>query len=370
MTLLENIKPFWPLLFTFVLPRAINYYRVVKTAIRTRPPPRPLPKKTGRGLNVLFAAICVFLYASLPFRGNLEDHNIFVVTQSRISLETDTLFTRLALFREGRVLTPIDEALRFKLGSQALRQIYLRFGPSTLLNCSFCQSDDQFSYLLYHLPNNVLLPHLFHILCIGLATSETVSGFEASRWRRRTLLGVFALASIDVAMTSMFAPIVDSKTPAPAGIFWTASTLRCLVLCLFDAIIAFLIYASATGRFLLFTAGSATDSELVRRRTEELLKQANLSLQVAQTNLRAYAIARNAVVRNPGLKGVDDEYWRAVVAMEGPERDEALFEDEEVQAAVARAYGSGTMDVAGMKKEAEVFVKNVTRGLEATESAR
>ncbi len=116
---LESVKPFWPLLFTFVLPRAISYYRVVKTAVRTKPPPRPLPTKTAQGLNALFVSICVFLLVSLPWRGRLEDHNVFVVTQSRLSLATDTLFTRLALMRENGILTPADEALRSKLTSPA-----------------------------------------------------------------------------------------------------------------------------------------------------------------------------------------------------------------------------------------------------------
>lgn len=113
----QSIKPFWPLIFTFILPRAINYYRVVKTAVRTRPPPRPLPKKTGRGLNTLFASICFFLYASLPFHGDLAAYNIFVVTRSHLMISTDVLFARVALMRENGMLTRADEALKSKLTS-------------------------------------------------------------------------------------------------------------------------------------------------------------------------------------------------------------------------------------------------------------
>jgi hypothetical protein len=105
------------MIFTFILPKAISYYRVVKTAIRTRPPPRPLPKKTGQGLNALFASICVFFYLSLPLRGSFEDHNVFVITQSRLTMPTDALFSRLAMLRDHGVLTSVDEALRSKLTS-------------------------------------------------------------------------------------------------------------------------------------------------------------------------------------------------------------------------------------------------------------
>ncbi|KAK5199706.1 hypothetical protein LTR92_000247 [Exophiala xenobiotica] len=284
-------------------------------------------------------------------------------------MPTDALFSRLAMLRDHGVLTSGDEALRLKLTSPTLRQIYLRFGPRTLLNCTFCHPDDNFSYLLYHLPMNVLLPHLFHIFCLGLATSESISGFEPSRWRAQVLLCALALASVDIAITTTYSPIASPSTPAPAGIFWLASTLRYLCLCLFDAATAFLIYASATGRFLLFSApANAADPELARRRTEELLTKANLSLQLTQTSLRAYSIARNATVRNPILKAGDDEYWRSVVSVEGTQGygDQSVVEDEEVQAAISRAYGSGSMNVEQMRREADAFVNTVTRGLDST----
>jgi hypothetical protein len=216
---------------------------------------------------------------------------------------------------------------------------------------------------------NVLLPHLFHIFCLGLATSESISGFEPSRWRAQVLLCALALASVDIAITTTYSPIISSNTPAPAGIFWMASTLRYLCLCVFDAATAFLIYASATGRFLLFSApANAADPELARRRTEELLTKANLSLQLTQTSLRAYSIARNATVRNPILKAGDDEYWRSVVSVEGTQGygDQSVLEDEEVQAAISRAYGSGSMNVEQMRREADAFVNTVTRGLDST----
>ncbi len=182
------------------------------------------------------------------------------------------------------------------------------------------------------------------------------------------MLCALALASVDIAITTTYSPIVNPNTPAPAGIFWLSSTLRYLCLCLFDAATAFLIYASATGRFLLFSAPANADPELARRRTEELLTKANLSLQLTQTSLRAYSIARNATVRNPTLKAGDDEYWTRVVSVEGTQGygDQSLLEDEEVQAAISRAYGSGSMNVEQMRREADVFVNNVTRGHNST----
>jgi hypothetical protein len=242
------------------------------------------------------------------------------------------------------------------------------------MNCQFCDQDDPTSFLLYHLPANVLLPHLFHILIVGLATSETVSGYEACTFRQTAILCALVLVSLDIFLTVTYAPIISPGTIAPAGTFWMAGTIRPLALMVFDMAVAFLIYASATGRFYLLpglSAAGANDPELSRRRTEELLTQTNLSLQMAATNLRAYSIARNAVVRDPALKGADDEYWRTVVRMEGDAigaggdgMDDDLWADEEVQAAIASAYGSGTVRIENIRRDAESFVKHATRDLD------
>ncbi|KEF53955.1 uncharacterized protein A1O9_09750 [Exophiala aquamarina CBS 119918] len=278
-------------------------------------------------------------------------------------MSTDVLFARIAMLRENGMLTPVDEALKSKLSSSTIRQMYLRFGPSTLLKCTFCHPDDTTTYVLYHLPVNVLFPHLLHVLLLGIATSETVSGIEAHHWRRGALAGALLLFALDTYLTSFFAPLTDTSTPGPAGLFWLAATLRSLTLCAFDAGVAFLIYASATRRFLLFSAASSADPELARRRNDEMLTNANIALQMAATNIRAYSVARNAVLRNETLKAADDEYWRAVVAFEGSEGDESLFEDDEVQAAVAAAYGTGKIDVQTMRRETDAFVANATKNL-------
>ena len=114
-----------------------------------------------------------------------------------------------------------------------------------------------------------------------------------------------------MTLTATYASPIPISTTAPAGQFWYGSTIRSLSLLAFDFIVAFLIYASATGRFYLFPtlATTSADPELNRRRTEEMLHQATLNMQMSATNLRAYSIARNATVRNPTLKGVDDAYW-------------------------------------------------------------
>ena len=94
-----------------------------------------------------------------------------------------------------------------------------------------------------------------------------------------------------------------------------------------------------------------------------MLAQTNAHLQMGQTKLRAFSVARNTIVRDQELKLADDEYWRAVVAMEGP-TGQGVWEDEDVQAVIAKTMGSATVDVARMGSEADSFIENVTRNLE------
>lgn len=94
--------------------------------------------------------------------------------------------------------------------------------------------------------------------------------------------------------------------------------------------------------------------------------------------LRGLNVTKNAIVRDRILKEEESRYWEQVRRMErssgglddddegGVVRglDQSVFEDEEVQSAVARAFGSGNVDVGRMRTEAEGFVREVTRGLD------
>lgn len=231
------------------------------------------------------------------------------------------------------------------------------------MDCTFCMPEDESSYVFYHLPTNVLLPHLIHLLGLGLATSEGLAGVEASMWRAKSTTGALSLAVLDMYITSIYSPKVDGNMPGPDGLFWRAALIRPLLLCLFDVLLAFLVYASATRRFLLF-ASTEYNPAMAKQEHEQMLSKTNVAMQMAQTKLRAFGMARNAAVREPRLKYADDEYWRAVVSMEGPAGSESVWDDEDVQAALARSYGSG-MDVARIARDAESFVANITQGLDS-----
>ena len=84
-------------------------------------------------------------------------------------------------------------------------------------------------------------------------------------------------------------------------------------------------------------------------------------------------MARNTVNRDTNLKAAEDDYWREVTRREADlavdeggaatDNDE-IYQDEEVQAAIARVYGQGGVDVPRARREAGAFVDGVTQGLE------
>lgn len=179
------------------------------------------------------------------------------------------------------------------------------------------------------------------------------------------------LAALDLGVTVGWdGGRVDVNGQPPLGLYWIGRVVRPLILCLFDALVAGVLWASVTGRLLVFSGG-VVDGEVVRRKNAEMLGKSTLLLQTAQTKLRAANVARNAVVRDRVLRGVEDRYWRDVSEVEarnglggGDAGVEGAWEDEDVQKAMAKAYGQGSIDVRSMRKEAEGFVRAVTQHMD------
>ncbi|KAK5103482.1 hypothetical protein LTS08_002897 [Lithohypha guttulata] len=372
MTLLDSIKPFWPLLFTIGLPRALGYYNALKTAYRTRPPPTPLPPGIDRSLNILFCSILFFLIQSYPRSPERDVWNIFSATSTRFGAPADVLFTRLAMLRPNTMLTATDEALRNVLLTKEARYIYLTVGPSALLSCPFCHFSRLSTYTLYALPTTILLPHLIHLTILGLATSGALTSHITSRFRTKLLIPALVLLAMDLyiilAATFMPAAVLAIGTQPPQSVYVWLRALRPLSFCAVDAGIAFYIWATCTNRFIFFpflsNPNSSASLESLQVQTQDLVRNSGISLQNTQAKLRALNIARNTVVRDGGLKAREEEYWTEVREVEGG--DEEVYQDEEVQAAIARVYGQGGIDVPRARKEAGAFVDGVTRGLEAS----
>lgn len=210
-----------------------------------------------------------------------------------------------------------------------------------------------------------------HLITIGLATSQSISGLTASKFRLQSIIVATVILATDIYVsTTMDLPTSRPSNPSPQSIYVGTAIARPLILVIYDIVLAFLVYITATGRFIFFpflaSAAAPEDPEELLAQTDKLMNETALSLQMVHMKLRGLNVARNAVMRDEALKTADTRYWETVRMVEGEDgtqTDEAVFEDEEVQAAMARAFGSGNVDVARMRKEAKGFVQNVTRGL-------
>jgi hypothetical protein len=326
-------------------------------------------------LNLLFGTIVIFLTLSVPSNPYAPAPNIFTQTGSRINTPTEALFSRLARGRPGNVLTDYDKLLQSKLTSTVARKIYLRFGPEALTSCQFCQTDDPMSYLLFYLPSNTLVPHLLHLLILGVATAAPFAGTEASKWRNWFTFAALGLAGLDSYTMSTFDPIAFASPAVRAGqipplsLFTSMNMIRYLFLAVFDSVCAALIYISATHRF--FYSPPSQDDQIT-----QIVGAATAALTNANSKLHSLSVTRNAVVRDKSLKARDDWYWRTAVAMESTGDASAgesagggsIWEEEEVVRAMSRAMNgrgrSRGLDMAQLGINAGEYVDKITAGLE------
>lgn len=293
------------------------------------------------------------------------------------------IFTRLARLRPNSNLTEFDVALRSKLTTQAARKVYLRFGPDALVSCQFCSPEQIESYLLYFLPSKIFAPHLFHLLIIGIVTTASLTGPDASRWRNKFTMAGVVLAAFDTYLVTTYDPLRNASAAVRAGqlppssSYAQLSLVRPLAFAVFDGVCALIIYLTATHRFF-FRPPSQNEQ------VEQLVAHATAALSGATSKLHALSVTRNAVVREPVLKARDDEYWRMVVAMDGaddasageqqqPQQQQqqgSIWEEPDVVRAMSRAMSGEAVDMTRLGTSANEYVNNITSGLEAVKDER
>lgn len=217
---------------------------------------------------------------------------------------------------------------------------------------------------------------------LGLATSGSLTSPLTARWRTRFIVPALIFLAFDIALNTFAEPIptiIDPQTSGPRSMFAFMKIGRPLMFCALDAFSAFYIWANTTSRFLFFpfladpNATANMDMPTLQAQAQEIVGRTGIALQTAQAKLRAYAVARNTVVRDRSLQQCEDAYWKEVKRREGQIRttdgaladfDEDVYQDELVQAAIARVYGSGGIDVPRARKEAAALVDGITQGLE------
>ncbi|KAF2642461.1 hypothetical protein P280DRAFT_467813 [Massarina eburnea CBS 473.64] len=314
----------------FVFPKVLQLFSTSR-AVSQSVPVRPAPKKIQRALNLLFASVATWLVLSLP---HLAPENVFMKTGSRLQIEANTLFARLGSLRE---LGEADEKLRERfttLGTNKL--LYLAFGPDTLLNCIWCTasdgSSDQRNYFTYGLPQ-LLMPHIAHLVVLGLATSSLV-GPEGSRFRiHATIAGLVLMVSeawylgtYDITMNKRARALQDIDF-----VHWRLRIYRYISFAVVDGVLGAILWLTSTNRWLARPPSLAHRLEATTRVAQETVNK-----------LRALGLVNNSVYRDPTLRRVREDYWHT----EGQVMSETV-QDEEVVKHINNALGK--MDMKGLE---------------------
>ncbi|KAF2471770.1 uncharacterized protein BDR25DRAFT_22865 [Lindgomyces ingoldianus] len=295
----------------FLLPRLVNLFNTSRATSRSVPV-RPVPTKVLRALNILFASAVVSLVLSVPY---FAPENIFLKTQSRLQIQADVLFARLKLLRP---LTEEDEVLRSKFSASGqYKLLYLTYGPDTLINCIWCTTSDGIdaqNYFLYSLPKMVT-PHIFHLAVLGLATSSLV-GSEGSRFRTHATIAGLLLMVAEIWFLNSYDVTLNKKAKVLQEldfVHWRVRVLRYLAFAASDGILACVLWATSTNRWLASPPAIAERLEVTTRQAEETLNK-----------LRALGLLTNSINRDPALRGVREEYWQT----EGTVMAETVQEEE------------------------------------------
>lgn len=213
-----------------------------------------------------------------------------------------------------------------------------------LASCPFCVSDEPKTYLYYALPA-IVGPHLLNLVVLSIATSATVAGAEAARWRRTAAMASAVVAGLDIWVVSTYNYGANARATRLADIdmfFWTSRALRHGALGLVDAAVAALLYASATNRLFAAPPDPAARVEAVTRQ-----------LLATKSRLSAVGIVKNTNLRDTDLRERIAAYW----THEGRLMHEVM-EDREVVEGVNDALAN-RIKIQDISRDAENYVLNV-----------
>jgi hypothetical protein len=324
-----------------LLPKAIAYYRSIRAGPGVHGLSiRPIPPSVSRALLILFIVALSYLIKSLP---PFAPENIFSLTQSRLQIPIDVLFTRLSGLRPHG-LTAADELLRAKVESRDSRLLYFQFGPDVLTYCQFCNADDPKSYLYYTLPA-LLAPHLFNLCILALITSGLFTGKEGSVWRTTATVSAAAVALADIYVVSSYEPSANAVATRLQDIdmfFWRMRVYRLTAIAVVDGLIGYVLFLSSTNRAFLTPPSTAERVETSTRILSEV-----------RSKLSAAGVLRNTITRDEELRSQAQRYW----IDEGRVMGE-MMEEREVVEGVQNALES-RINMANISADAERYAEIV-----------
>jgi hypothetical protein len=327
-----------------LLPKAISYYRSLRAGPAVHGlSVQPIPPAVYRALVILSVTSVSFLVKSLLS----SPENIFTLTQSRLQIPIDVLFTRLSTLR-SHGLTPADEILRTKIESRESRLLYFQYGPDILTSCQFCNPEEPNSYLYYALPA-LLAPHLLNVFVLALVTSALVAGRDGAVWRTVATTAAIGVAIADIYFVCTYpyqSNGVATRLQDIDMFFWKMHMYRGLALAAMNGIIGYLLYLSSTNRAFVQVPSPA-----------ERVEAATRVLDAARSKIGALSALRNTITRDEGLTAMSRAYWVDY----GRLMSEAM-EDREVIEGVNSAL-ENRINVSRISSDADSYIEAVLNPL-------
>ncbi|GJC82506.1 hypothetical protein ColLi_05344 [Colletotrichum liriopes] len=324
-----------------LLPKAISAYKSIRNASRHGGEPIPPPPRVARALAILTGIVLVYLAKSLP---PFAPENVFALTQSRLQIPVDVLFTRLSSLRPDGLLSAADERLRARFVSLESRLLYLQLGPDALADCPFCKSEEPKSFFYYALPA-IILPHLVNLIALAAVTSATLTGRDGARWRSHATMAAVVLAVADACLVNSYDYSANSTALRLQDLdffYWKARTLRYVGLAALDAGIGALLFLSGTRRAFVLPPSDA-----------ERIEAGNRTLTTVKSKLSALGIVKNTTLRDEELRARSQAYW----LREGQMVREAM-EEREVVESVNDAL-ENRINIQQVTADAEMYTEGV-----------
>ncbi|UNI16114.1 hypothetical protein JDV02_002583 [Purpureocillium takamizusanense] len=348
-----------------LLPKAISWYRSVRDASRDANLPLcPAPPHARRAIGLLAGLAAVFLVrALLPV---FAPENLFAATQSRLQIPVDVLFARVAAALRHRgssssssggggggggtmsLLSPSDEALRARFVNLESRLLYLQFGPDVLADCPFCTADEPRTYFYYALPA-LLAPHLANLVALAVVTSPSLTGKPGAQWRRLAVVTASVVAALDVYLVSSYNYQANARALRLSDVdffFWRARAGRLVALAALDALLAALLYLSATNRAFAQLPSPA-----------ERVDAAARAVAAAKSRMSAVGIIKNTALRDEDLRARSHAYWTHEVRLM---RD--VMEERDVIEGVNDALAN-RIDIQAISRDADMYAHSVLEQL-------
>ncbi|PTB37339.1 uncharacterized protein TrAFT101_011067 [Trichoderma asperellum] len=340
----DSIRAFVLFFGPMLLPKAISYYRSVRSAPRRHGlSVQPVPTTIRIAIFMLSFFAFMLVVKTLPF---FSPENVFTKTQSRLQIPVDVLFNRISAVRPNNVFTEWDHALRSKFVNQESRLLYFQFGPEVLAECLFCSADEPRSYFYYALPA-ILWPHIANLTALAIVTSPSVTGKYGSQWRSLATIASAILAGLEVYFVHSYNHQVNSRALRLSDIdffYWTMRNYRFVALAALDAVVAFALYLAATNRAFVQPPSPAERIELVNR-----------ALVTAKSKMNASGIVKNTIMRDEDLRSRSQGYWQHEVRLMGE-----VMEEREVIDGVNDAL-SNRIDIQNITRDAETYTQSVLR---------